>query len=89
MVWPLASLKASKVAVSSGAEPEDEEPHVATGVATKPGGTRSRTYSVGTPMNTVASGRRFTTAAGSNLENQIILLPFSSAPCEATKRPWM
>ena len=38
-------------------------------------------------MKTVASGRRATTAFASKRLNQSILLPFSSAPWEATKRP--
>ncbi len=46
-----------------------------------------RAYSVGTPMNTVASAKRAIVAFGSKRESQIILLPLSSAPCEATNRP--
>ena len=46
-----------------------------------------RTYSVGTPMKTVASCSRAMVALGSNLLNQIILLPLSSAPWLATNRP--
>ncbi len=38
-------------------------------------------------MNTVASRKRAIVALGSNFANQIILLPLSSAPCEATNRP--
>jgi len=38
-------------------------------------------------MKTVASAKREMAAFGSKRENQIILLPLSSAPCEATKRP--
>ena len=53
----------------------------------RPGSASRRTYSVGTPMNTVASGSFATTASGSNFANQIIVLPLSSAPCEATNRP--
>lgn len=47
-----------------------------------------RTYSVGTPMNTVARGMAAMTALGSNLGHQIILLPLMSAPWMATNRPW-
>ena len=38
-------------------------------------------------MKTVASGRRAMTALASNFANQIIRLPLSSAPWEATKSP--
>ena len=38
-------------------------------------------------MKTVASGSRSTTLRASNLANQIIFAPASSAPCEATNRP--
>ncbi len=38
-------------------------------------------------MKTVASGMRRITPLGSNLPNQIILLPFSNAPWIATNRP--
>ena len=44
-----------------------------------PGSASMRTYSVGTPMKTVASGRRAATIFGSNFDSQIILLPLSSA----------
>jgi acyl-coenzyme A synthetase/AMP-(fatty) acid ligase len=56
-------------------------------IAFKAGTASSRTYKVGTPMNTVASGSFATTVFASNFGNQIIRLPLSSAPCEATKRP--
>jgi hypothetical protein len=46
-----------------------------------------RTYSVGTPMNTVACGSLRTTTLGSNFDSQIILLPLISAPCSATNKP--
>ena len=66
----------------------DEQAHVrARPRASSAGLGQQRTYSVGTPMNTVASGRRAITACGSKRSNQIILLPLSSAPCEATNRP--
>ena len=39
-----------------------------------------RPYSVGTPMNTVASGILAITNLGSNLASQIILLPLMRAP---------
>ena len=44
-----------------------------------PASASSRTYSVGTPMNTVARGMAASTALGSNFAIQIILLPLSSA----------
>ncbi len=46
-----------------------------------------RTYSVGTPMKTLARGRRSTTALGSNLLSHSIFEPLSSAPWLATNRP--
>ncbi|MCY1552441.1 hypothetical protein D9M68_888370 [compost metagenome] len=38
-------------------------------------------------MNTVARGSCRITSAPSNFDRKIILLPLSSAPCEATNRP--
>ncbi|EWS63058.1 hypothetical protein Y695_03712 [Hydrogenophaga sp. T4] len=51
------------------------------------GSASMRTYSVGTPMKTVASGNLAITRLGSNLDSQIILLPLISAPWMATNRP--
>jgi hypothetical protein len=44
-----------KVSISSGAEPADEQAHVRAASRVSPGSASMRTYSVGTPMNTVAS----------------------------------
>ena len=44
------------------------------------GSASKRTYSVGTPMNTVAWRISRTAAAASNLLNHSILLPLSRAP---------
>jgi hypothetical protein len=52
-----------------------------------PASASRRTYSVGTPMKTVASGSRATTARASKRANQIILLPLSNAPWLATNSP--
>ena len=87
MVWPVRARQASKVSTSIGAEPERNSRIEAQASRVRLSSASMRTYSVGTPMNTVASGRRRITARGSNFENQIILLPLSSAPCEATNRP--
>ena len=87
MVWPVRSRKASKVSSSSGAEPAMNRRMFRHAACVKPGSASNRTYSVGTPMNTVASGSRAITALGSKRLNQIILLPLSSAPCDATNRP--
>ena len=87
MVWPVRSLNWRKVSASNGAEPLMNRRIVRHASALNAGSASSLTYSVGTPMKTVASGSRAMTARGSNFENQIILLPLSSAPCTATNRP--
>jgi hypothetical protein len=51
-----------------------------TAAGVKEGSANMRTYRVGTPMKTVASGMRAMTRLGSNLDNQIILLPLIKAP---------
>ena len=79
--------QASKVSTCSGAEPEMNSRMCAHASRVSEGSASSRVYSVGTPMNTVASAKRAIVALGSKRENQIILLPLSSAPCEATNRP--
>ena len=87
MVWPVRSRKALKVSMSSGAEPLMKSRMCRQAARSSVGSASSRTYMVGTPMNTVASGRRSTTARGANFANHSIGLPLSSAPCEATKSP--
>ncbi|MNE48613.1 hypothetical protein D3C80_1430870 [compost metagenome] len=70
-----------------GAEPEMNSRIFAVASRVRRASASMRTYSVGTPMKTVASRMRAITAAGSNFANHSILLPFSSAPWMATNRP--
>ena len=87
MVWPVRCCHSVKVSISSGAEPLMNRRMLRQASRSRPGSPSRRTYRVGTPMKTVASGRRASTAFGSNLPNQIIRLPLSSAPWLATNRP--
>ncbi len=87
MVWPVRSRQLLKVSSSSGADPAMNSRMLRTASRVNPGSASRRTYSVGTPMNTVASGSLRTTVFGSNFDSQIILLPLSSAPCSATNKP--
>ena len=88
MVWPVRVCQSRKVSISSGAEPEMNSRMCAQASRVSPASCSSRTYSVGTPMKTVARGRRSTTAFGSNFASHSIFEPFSSAPWLATNRPW-
>ena len=87
MVCPVRCVQASKVSFSSGAEPLMNSRMRAQAAASSAGSASMRVYSVGTPMNTVTSGRRAIAAFASKRLNHSILLPFSSAPCSATNRP--
>ena len=79
MVWPVRSRQVLKVSISNGAEPEMNKRMWLAASRVSVGSASIRTYSVGTPMNTVASGSLAMTVRGSNLASQIILLPPSSA----------
>jgi hypothetical protein len=87
MVWPVRARQSSKVSISSGAEPLMNRRMLPAVSRVSPGSASMRTYSVGTPMNTVARGRSASTGLGSNLPCQIMVLPLSSAPWMATNRP--
>ena len=87
MVWPVRCCQSVKVSISSGAEPLTNSRMCCVAAWSSPGSASSRTYSVGTPMKTVASRMRASAARGSKRANQIILLPLSSAPWLATNRP--
>jgi hypothetical protein len=87
MVCPVRSAQASNVSTCSGAEPEMNSRMRAHAARVRLDSPSMRVYSVGTPMNTVASSKRVIVALGSKRENQIILLPLSKAPCDATNSP--
>jgi len=79
MVWPVRCCHSVKVSISSGAEPEMNRRIRCAASRVRVGSASMRTYSVGTPMNTVASRMRAMTVLGSNRFSHIILLPLSSA----------
>ncbi len=83
----MRSRQAAKVSASSGAEPATNSRIRAQASRVSADSASMRTYSVGTPMNTVARGSCAITARGSKRPNQIIFAPASSAPCDATNRP--
>ncbi|MNT46076.1 hypothetical protein D3C72_1826980 [compost metagenome] len=87
MVWPVRSCHSRKVSIKSGAEPEMKRRMFRVAALVSVGSASMRTYRVGTPMKTVAHSIAAITALGSNLENQTILLPLSSAAWMATNRP--
>ena len=80
MVWPVRACHSLKVSISSGADPAINRRMLRQASPVRPGSASRRTYSVGTPMNTVASGSFSMTFFGSNFDSQIILLPLISAP---------
>ena len=59
MVWPVRACHSLKVSISSGAEPEMNRRMWLAACLVRPGSASMRTYSVGTPMNTVAFAHRF------------------------------
>ncbi|MPM57016.1 hypothetical protein SDC9_103833 [bioreactor metagenome] len=73
--------------MSSGAEPEMNSRIRLAAALVSVGSASMRTYSVGTPMNTVARGMAAITALASNFAIQMILLPLISAPWMATNSP--
>ncbi len=87
MVWPVRCCHWLKVSSSKGAEPDMKRRIALHWRAVRPGSASSRTYIVGTPMNTVARGRLRTTQAGSKRDCHNMALPLISAPCRATNRP--
>ena len=88
MVWPVRSANWTKVSSRSGAEPLMKTRMWRHASRVSVGSPSRRTYSVGTPMKTLARGSSRTTALASKRASQSILAPASSAPCEATNRPW-
>ena len=88
MVWPVRACHSLKVSISKGAEPEMNKRMWLVACLVRPGSASMRTYSVGTPMNTVAFAIFSMASFGSNFPSQIILLPLSSAPWSATNKPW-
>ena len=68
------------VSISKGAEPATNKRMFLTAALFSEASANIRTYSVGTPMNTVAFAMLAMARWGSNLAIQIILLPLISAP---------
>ena len=66
--------------MSNGAEPATNKRMCEACCFVSVGSVNIRTYKVGTPINTVASGIFWMTNFGSNFDIQIILLPLSNAP---------
>ena len=67
MVWPVRSCQLRKVSMNSGAEPEMNRRMARAASRVSVASPSMRTYSVGTPMNTVARGMAAITARASNL----------------------